>query len=216
MISRAIGFCLMPVDNRTCFIVVTPKDLHVPPKEIMFAANRFNRTSVALPVERNSGMDRCSLTNLTATGNELRTIFATVAASTSLGIRSAVSMNSRPAMAAPLPRFVRTNKTASSRIQGRAGGGQAQMGGYCASAACLKLRCCKAIADKLKSKSSTTSTLVIPSASSTNYLRPRDEPLSGARDSSKSCLARRPEGRLVLRLWIRCGSVATCARLQLG
>jgi hypothetical protein len=161
MISRAIGFCLMPVDNRTCFIVVTPKDLHVPLKEIMFAANRFNRTSVALPVERNSGMDRCSLTNLTATGNELRTIFATVAASTSSRIRRAVSMNSRPAMAAPLPRFVRTNRTASSRIQGRAGGGQAQMGGYCASAACLKLRCCKAIADKLKSKSSTTSALVI-------------------------------------------------------
>jgi hypothetical protein len=29
MISRAIGFCLMPVDNKTCFIVVTPKDLPV-------------------------------------------------------------------------------------------------------------------------------------------------------------------------------------------
>jgi hypothetical protein len=29
MISRAIGFCLMPVDNRTFFIVVTPKDLRV-------------------------------------------------------------------------------------------------------------------------------------------------------------------------------------------
>jgi hypothetical protein len=27
MISRAVGFCLMPVDNKTCFIVVTPKDL---------------------------------------------------------------------------------------------------------------------------------------------------------------------------------------------
>jgi hypothetical protein len=32
----------------------------------MFAANRINRISVALPVERNSGMDRCDLANLTA------------------------------------------------------------------------------------------------------------------------------------------------------
>jgi hypothetical protein len=67
MISRAIGFCLMPVDNRTCFIVVTPKDLTCRP-EIMFATNLFNRTSVALPVERNSGMDRCGLAKLTAAG----------------------------------------------------------------------------------------------------------------------------------------------------
>jgi hypothetical protein len=29
MISRAIGFCFMSVDIRTCFIVVTPKDLRV-------------------------------------------------------------------------------------------------------------------------------------------------------------------------------------------
>jgi hypothetical protein len=60
-------------------------------------------------------MDRCGLTNLTATGNELRTIFAIVAASTSSRIRRAVSMNSRPAMVARLPPFGRTIKTASSR-----------------------------------------------------------------------------------------------------
>jgi hypothetical protein len=41
--------------------------------EIVLATNRFNRVSVAFSVERNSGMDRCGLTNLTATGNELRT-----------------------------------------------------------------------------------------------------------------------------------------------
>jgi hypothetical protein len=34
--------------------------------EIMFAANRFNRTSVALPIERNSGMDSSDLADLTA------------------------------------------------------------------------------------------------------------------------------------------------------
>jgi hypothetical protein len=35
------------------------------PTEIVFSANRFNRVSVALPVERNSGMDRCDLADLT-------------------------------------------------------------------------------------------------------------------------------------------------------
>jgi hypothetical protein len=38
------------------------------PTEIMFATNRFNRVSVALPVEKNSGMDRYGPTNLAATG----------------------------------------------------------------------------------------------------------------------------------------------------
>jgi hypothetical protein len=37
------------------------------PTEIMFATNRFNCVSVALPVEKNSGMDRYGPTNLTAT-----------------------------------------------------------------------------------------------------------------------------------------------------
>jgi hypothetical protein len=64
MISRAIGFCLLPVDNRTCFIVVTPWDLFVP-KEIMITTNRFNRISVSFPIERNSGMDRCDFANPT-------------------------------------------------------------------------------------------------------------------------------------------------------
>ena len=34
--------------------------------EIMFGAKRFNRISVAFPVERNSGIDRGDLANLTA------------------------------------------------------------------------------------------------------------------------------------------------------
>jgi hypothetical protein len=51
--------------------------------EIMFATNRFNRVSVALPVERNSGMDRCGLTNLTAACNEFRAICAIMTAAQS-------------------------------------------------------------------------------------------------------------------------------------
>jgi hypothetical protein len=60
MISRAIGFCLMPVDNRTCFIMCFIVVHSIRPAcrvEIMFAANRFNRISVSFPGERNSGMD---------------------------------------------------------------------------------------------------------------------------------------------------------------
>jgi hypothetical protein len=71
--------------------------------EIMFGAKRFNRISVAFPVERNSGIDRGDLANLTAfvAVEDLRGAVSRLSAMPSAPLDAAAGGVTRGALAAP-------------------------------------------------------------------------------------------------------------------